>query len=308
MTAKPIRNIAASVRQRLLNHSRQHNDDFQLLLTRYCIERLLYRLSQSEYSDLFILKGAMLFFVWERNAYRPTRDLDLLGQGDSSPSHMAEVFKAICATTVKDDGLEFDPSTVQAREIREEQEYGGVRVEMSVRLGQARLELQVDIGFGDAIVPRPRKIDFPSLLGFPQAKVRAYRRETVVAEKFQAMVDLGIANSRMKDFYDLGTFAKEFEFDGKTLSQALEATFNRRKTSLPTETPLALTEEFYGDATKKMQWSAFIRKNTLDSDWLGLDEVVASLNRFLMPPIQALVNSTSFEQQWSAGGPWQETK
>jgi nucleotidyltransferase AbiEii toxin of type IV toxin-antitoxin system len=129
----------------------------------------------------------------------------------SSPS--VEVFKAVCATKVEDDGLEFAPSTVRAREIREEQEYGGVRVEMTVRLGQARLELQVDVGFGDALVPRPRKVDFPSLLGFPQARMLAYRRETVVAEKFQAMVDLGIANSRMKDFYDLWMFAKDFEFE-----------------------------------------------------------------------------------------------
>jgi predicted nucleotidyltransferase component of viral defense system len=304
VTAKPIRNTAASVRQRLLNRAREQGDDFQLLLTRYCIERLLYRLSQSEHADRFILKGATLFLLWGGGTYRPTRDLDLLGRGDSSPSHMVEVFKAVCATKVEDDGLEFDPSTVQAREIREGQEYGGVRVEMTVRLGKARLELQVDVGFGDALVPRPRKVDFPSLLGFPQARVSAYRRETVVAEKFQAMVALGIANSRMKDFYDLWTFAKGFEFGGKLLCQALKATFNRRRTPLPTEAPLALTDEFCGDATKQTQWSAFVRKNSLDAGGQGLAAVVAVLRRFLMPPTQAVASDMAFEQQWPAGGPW----
>lgn len=245
-----------------------------------------------------------MFFLWEGDTYRPTRDLDLLGRGDTSPSQMVEVFKAICATKVEDDGLEFAPSSVRAREIREEQEYGGVRVEMTVRLGKARLELQVDVGFGDALVPRPRKVDFPSLLGFPQARVRAYRRETVVAEKFQAMVDLGIANSRMKDFYDLWAFAKDFEFDGKLLCRALKATFTRRRTALPAETPLALTHEFYGDATKQTQWSAFVRKNSLDAGGQGLAEVVAVLSHFLMPPTQAVASDMAFEQQWPAGGPW----
>ena len=305
MKGKPLRNTAASVRQRLLNRARERGDDFQLLLTRYCIERLLYRLSRSEYAGRFILKGAMLFFAWNRDAYRPTRDLDLLGRGDSSPSHMARVFRAVCVTEVEDDGLVFDPDTVRAGEIREEQEYGGVRVELVVRLGQARLELLVDIGFGDALVPRPRNVDFPSILGFPQARMPAYRPETVIAEKFQAMVALGIANSRMKDFYDLWTFAKDFEFTGKPLCQALKATFARRKTPLPTSTPLALSDEFHQDATKQNQWRAFLRKNSLDARQQGLREVVGLLNAFLMPPTLAVVEGKPFGMVWPNGGPWE---
>lgn len=305
MTDKPITNMAASVRQRLLNRSRERGEDFQLLLTRFCIERLLYRLSRSEHADRFILKGATLFLLWEGDTYRPTRDLDLLGQGDCSPSHMEDVFKAVCATEVEDDGLQFDASTVQARDIREDQEYGGVRVTMTVRLGQARIDLQVDVGVGDALVPRPRKVDFPSLLGLPQARLRAYRVETVVAEKFQAMVALGIANSRMKDFYDVWTLANDFEFDGKLLSQAIKATFDRRRTALPTEVPLALTKEFSQDKTKQTQWGAFIRKNALAVGGQGLDEVVYLLRAFLMPPAHAAAEGKSFEMVWPKAGPWE---
>ena len=305
MTDKPTRNMAASVRQRLLNRARADGDDFQLLLTRYCIERLLYRLSRSEFSGQFVLKGAMLFSAWGRDLFRPTRDLDLLGRGDSSPSRMEQVFKTICATEVEDDGLAFDAGTVRAREIREAQEYGGVRVEFVVRLGRAKLDLQVDIGFGDALVPRPRTVDFPALLDFPQARIAAYRPETVIAEKFQAMVALGIANSRMKDFYDLWTFASEFEFGGMPLCRALKATFARRETRLPTRPPTALTDEFHRDASKQAQWRAFLRKDSLDARQQGLGEVIGLLSDFLMPPTLATVEGRSFDMTWADGGPWE---
>lgn len=304
MTPKPTRNTAASVRQRLLNHARRHGDDFQLLLTRYCIERLLYRLSRSVHADKFVLKGAMLFFTWGGSAYRPTRDLDLLGRSGSSPSHLEDVFKGVCAVQVEDDGLEFDATSVRAGDIRETQEYGGVRVQLNVRLAQARLDLQVDVGFGDALVPQPRKVEFSSLLGFPRARIYAYRRETVVAEKYQAMVALGIVNSRMKDFYDLWVLANDFEFEGELLCRSLKATFKRRTTAIPVDVPLALTDEFCTDATKQAQWRAFIRKNSLEVDGRDLDDVIRLLNRFLMPPTQAAASSASFERHWPAGGPW----
>ncbi|MFW5798421.1 MAG: nucleotidyl transferase AbiEii/AbiGii toxin family protein, partial [Planctomycetota bacterium] len=193
---------------------------------------MLYRLSQSVHADKFVLKGAMLFFTWECGTYRPTRDLDLLARGDRSPSHVEEVFKALCAVGVEDDGLEFDARSVRAEDIREAQEYGGVRVQLAVGLAQARLDLQVDVGFGDALVPKPRKVEFSSLLDFPPATIYAYRCETVISEKFQAMVALGIANSRMKDFYDLWVLARDFEFRGELLCRALKATFRRRKTTI----------------------------------------------------------------------------
>ena len=211
---KPVRDQAASVRQRLLNRARKEGEDFQLLLTLYCIERFLYRLSLSEHSEQFVLKGAMLFLLWRERSYRPTRDLDLLGRGESSFAHLEGRFRSVCRTEVESDGVEFDPSSVRASEIREEQEYGGVRVAVAARLGQARITLQIDIGFGDAITPKAQKVDFPSILDFPRARLLAYPRETVVAEKFQAMVVLGIANSRMKDFYDLWELASDFGFKG----------------------------------------------------------------------------------------------
>ncbi len=304
MTEKPLRNIAASVSQRLTNVSRQKDENFQLLLTRYGIERFLYRLTQSEHSGQFILKGAMLFSLWNDQPHRPTRDLDLEGRGDSTAAHLKTVFQDVCKVKVEPDGLEFDPESVQAAPIREEQAYGGVRVELVARLAQARLRLQIDVGFGDALIPTPEAVDFPSLLGFPPPHLLAYRRETVVAEKFQAMVVLGIANSRMKDFCDLWTFAAQFEFEGASLSRALKATFARRKTALPTAPPLALTAEFYQDKAKQSQWDAFLRKGLLRSQRKTLSEVAEMLTEFLMPPALATANGQAFQKLWTAGGPW----
>jgi len=305
MTEKPLRNVAASVSQRLANVSRQKDENFQLLLTRYCIERLLYRLSRSEHSRHFILKGAMLFSLWSDQPHRPTRDLDLQGKGDDrSAAHLKKVFQDVCKMNVESDGVEFDSASVQVAPIREEQEYGGMRVEVIARLAQARLRLQIDVGFGDALIPKPEEVDFPSILGFPQPRLLAYRRETVVAEKFQAMVVLGIANSRMKDFCDLWTFAAQFEFQGTPLSQALKATFTRRKTALPTETPLALTAEFSQDRIKQSQWDAFLRKGMLRTERKALPEVTALLTEFLMPPTLATANDRAFEKLWGVGGPW----
>ena len=305
MTDKPLRNVAASVSQRLTTISRQTGEDFQFLLTRYCIARLLYRLSQSKYSRQYILKGAMLFSVWGNSPYRPTRDLDLLGRGENSLSHAIKVFRAVCATPVENDGVVFDPETVRAAEIRNDLAYGGTRVQLAARLAQARLTLQIDIGYGDAVTPKPQIVEFPSVLDFPQARLLAYRPETVVAEKFQAMVALGIANSRMKDFYDLWTFAARFQFEGRPLGNALKATFTRRKTPLPVAMPMALTEEFHDDRAKQAQWSAFIRKNRLPSNGLTLAQVAAVLREFLMPPTLAVAGGQPFTKVWLNGGPWE---
>jgi len=304
MIEKPLRNVAASVSQRLTNVSRQKDENFQLLLTRYCIERLLYRLSQSEHSRHFILKGAMLFLLWSDQPHRPTRDLDLLGKGDRSAAHLKKVFQEVCKMEVENDGAEFDAASVQVAPIREEQEYGGMRVELTARLAQAKLRLQIDVGFGDALIPKPEEVDFPSILGFPQPHLLAYRRETVVAEKFQAMVMLGIANSRMKDFYDLWMFAAQFEFTGTPLSQALKATFKRRRTTLPAELPVALTDEFSQDKGKQAQWHAFLRKGMLRTERKTLPEVMSLLNDFLMPPTLATAKGEVFEKLWAGGGPW----
>ncbi|WP_199756746.1 nucleotidyl transferase AbiEii/AbiGii toxin family protein [Tautonia sociabilis] len=298
------RNIAASVRDRLMMLARRQGEDFQHVLTRYVIERLLYRLSRSEHRDEFVLKGAMLFRVWADQPHRPTRDLDLLGRGDASLGAVAQVFRAVCGLAVEDDGLVFDPDSVTADRIREDQQYEGVRLVCRVFLGKARIDLQVDVGFGDAVVPRPAKLTYPAMLELPAPVLKAYPRPAVVAEKFQAMVMLGIANSRMKDFYDLWFLANRFAFDGPELCRAIGATFRRRKTALSAETPLALTAAFGTDAGKSRQWQAFIRKSALDVGGTGLEQVCKFLDGFLMPPVQAIVGETPFDQTWNPGGPW----
>lgn len=304
MSKDKLRNLAASVRHRLTDLARKQGEDFQLVLTRYVIERLLYRLSRSPYRDEFILKGAMLFRVWTDQIHRPTRDLDLLSKGEPSMEALTRVFSDICDLEVEDDGLAFDPTTVTAEQIKEDQEYEGVRVGCRAQLGQARIDLQIDVAFGDAVVPRPASVTYPAMLEFASPVLRAYPRETVVAEKYQAMVMLGIANSRMKDFFDLWMLANAFAFHGASLCRAIRATFKRRKTALPTTPPLPLTAEFGTDSGKVRQWEAFVKKGKLDAGGFKLAQVCAYLHEFLMPPTEALAAGRDFEKTWPPTGPW----
>lgn len=300
------RNIAASVRQRLLNASRARREDFQVTLTRYGLERLLYRLSKSAHSDQFVIKGAMLFSAWNEVPHRPTRDLDLLSFGANDISHLEEMFREIVNTEAEPDGLEFFTERVSGGRIKEDQEYEGVRLSVQARLERARLSLQIDIGFGDAITPAPEEIEYPTLLAdLPAPRLRAYSRYSVVAEKFQAMVMLGIANTRMKDFFDLWTLARSFDFDGRVLCQAMKVTFARRETEVPSTAPLALTPEFYGDRTKQSQWGAFLKRSQLDAQSTTLDEVAAALRDFLMPPASAVVEGKPFDARWTPITGWQ---
>lgn len=304
MSQRGLRNLAASVRQRLFNLARERGEDFQLLLTRYAAERLLYRLSRSPYSGQFVLKGATLFTLWGGGLYRATRDLDLLGSGRSDLPRLEQIFRDLCKANVEDDGIRFAEDTVRAEEIRENQEYGGIRVVLAAHLGTARVQLQVDVGFGDVITPPPKDVEFPTILDFPAPRLKAYPRETVVAEKFQAIVMLGIANSRMRDFYDLWVLSMRFSFDGKILGKAIRKTFARRRTAVPAATPLALTAEFYNRPDKNTQWVAFLRRAALESDVTTLPQVAGSLEKFLMPPSLALSKSERFEMIWPPAGPW----
>jgi predicted nucleotidyltransferase component of viral defense system len=296
--------VAASVRQRLLNIIRDTGDDANLVWTRYATERLLYRLSISKYAQDFILKGAMLFVVWTGQAYRPTVDMDFLGHGDDSSERLAEVFRSVCSTDVEPDGLVFDADTVAVTPIREQQEYHGQRITLTAFLGKARIPVQVDVGFGDVVTPRAKKIVYPTLLDFPNPSIRACPRETIVAEKFQAMVMLGIANSRMKDFYDLYVLARDFTFQGNTLVRAIKATFKRRKTEIPIEPPLALTDEFGRDEVKSVQWKAFVRKGGPEDGIPGLPEVLSHLRAFLLLPMKAASGHGPVPTIWANGGPW----
>ncbi len=277
--AKPPTNIAASVRARLLNVARQSNQPFDVLLTRFVHERLLYRLSRSQHADRFILKGAMLLTTWLPGTARSTRDLDLLGFGDSGAQHVLGIFREVLAVAA-DDGVAFDLDALQVGQIREELEYGGVRLRGAASLSGARVAIVVDIGFGDSVEPGLETIDYPALLDLPAPKLRAYAPETVIAEKFQAMVAFGRANSRMKDFYDIWILTKTFDFAKDRLARAVAATFARRQTTIPTEAPDALTPAFAEDPLKQRQWAAFAAD--LDGAPKQLQTVIDGLTPFLM--------------------------
>lgn len=274
------KNRAASVKARLQKEAVRRGEDFNLLLLRYGIERLLFRLSQSSHAGRFLLKGAMLFVVWDEKTHRPTRDLDLLGFGPSEKGDLLRVFQDVVTTPVVDDGLVFQPETVRAEEIREDSTYGGVRVRLMAKLGSAELPVQIDIGVGDAVTPAPETVRFPTLLDFPAPLIRAYPVYTVVAEKFEAMVKLGIANTRMKDFHDVWFLTRRFQLDAAILRRAIEATFAHRQTALPVW-PGPLDDELANDPSKQTQWAAFLRRNGLEGLPPRFAELVGSLREFL---------------------------
>jgi hypothetical protein len=302
MTKKPPKDIDASVRGRLLRIATDRGEDFQRVLTAYANERLLFRLAQSPHASRFVLKGAALFTVWTGRPYRMTRDVDLLGFGEPSAENVRRVFAEVLAMPVAD-GVRFDLKTLQAGLIREEQQYGGVRVELVARLTTAQVRLQIDVGFGDAITPEAVVVDYPALLDFAAPRLRAYPRETFAAEKFEAMVQLGMANSRMKDFYDLAILAREFDFEGQLLARAFRATFERRQTRLPSTRPVALTEAFSADPSKRTQWSAFTRKAGIENAD-DLSRTVTAIAGFVDVPLTAARTGEAITQRWKAGGPW----
>ncbi len=296
------RNIAASVRTRLLNNARNTGQDFNLVITRYAIERMLYRISISKHVDSFLLKGALLFDLWFDTPHRPTRDADFLGFGSAELPHIEGIFREICAITVAD-GIDFQQDSVRASEIRKEANYAGVRVTLLGLLDGARCSVQIDIGFGDAVTPAPEVVEYPTLLPDLEApKLKVYPRYTVVAEKFEAVTSLGMTNSRMKDYFDLWILARHAEFEGAILQQAIAATFGRRKTMLPRESPIGFTAAFTQDKQKQTQWQAFLRKNKLASS--SLDEVTVALTTFLMPVTDAIHAGANFQFHWKVGGPW----
>ena len=283
---------------------RETGNDTNLVWTRYATERLLYRLSVSEDAGDFILKGAMLFIAWTGQSYRPTMDMDLVGYGEDSSNRLMQIFNALCGIEVQPDGLIFDPNTVNAAPIREEQEYQGQRITLTAFLGKARIPIKVDVVFGDVVTPKSKIIRYPTLLDLPAPLIRVCPRETVVAEKLQAMIVLGIANSRMKDFYDLYVLARDFPFKGAILTKAIKATFKKRKTEIPREIPIALTEEFGHDNVKSVQWKAFVTKGGFQQGVPELLDVLSHLREFLVPLLKAASGQAHVPNDWSAGGPW----
>lgn len=304
MTKQFKKNNPASIRDRLLNLAREKNEDFQLILTQYGLERFLYRLSKSTFHDQFILKGAMLFFLWNQNSHRPTRDVDLLGFGDSNEESLRTIFQELCNTPVEDDGIVFDANTVLVEIIRNSTEYGGTRVKLQGKLANARIAIQADIGFGDTVTPKALEVDYPTLLNSPAPRLKVYPKETVIAEKYHALVNLGMANSRMKDFYDLWTIALNFNFSGRVTTDAIHNTFSCRQTMLPDKLPVGLSIEFYQNSHKINQWNAFLHRGKFSTDAPSLEDVCQLLALFLVPPTKALNGDLSFKKSWKAGGPW----
>jgi hypothetical protein len=291
-------NRSASVLARLLNLAKQRGDDYNLLLNRFALERLLCRVAASPHADRFLLKGALLFSLWYDQPHRPTRDADLLGFGPDDAETLIAMFRDIAAIDLED-GIDFDSQSVRADSIREDNRYGGLRVRLAGRVANARCALQIDVGFGDAVTPEPQTVVFPVLLDDLAAPtLRVYPVYTVIAEKYHAMTILGLANSRMKDFFDIATIAGRTDLDGATLARAIGATFARRSTALPEEPPVALTRKFGEDAAKQRQWQAFLRKSRIDAG--TLTETVDLLHALLWPACQVAASASDANAMWQA--------
>ncbi len=306
MTPPSDEHLAQSVKQRLMNRARQRGDDFNVLLTRYAIERLLYRLMHTQHGARFTLKGAMLFAIWMDKPHRPTMDVDLLGAGQPSADELRAVFQDICAAAVEPDGMRFDGASVRVAEIREGNIYQGLRINLVGYLGSARIPVQVDVGFGDVITPAAAETTFGPLLDQPPPVMAAYPPETVIAEKLEALVALGLANSRMKDFFDLYVLSRTMNFDGQLLVDAVRATFQRRRTALGSALPPALTGDFTNDPAKRAQWNAFARRIDAGQYATDFTQVVAALTQFLRPVLRAVAGTDSFPMVWRDGGPWRD--
>lgn len=304
----PIKNISASVRARLLNLARSTGRDFQELAIRYTVERFLARLVASEHCERFILKGAMLYIPWRLDDKRTTMDLDMLGLGNPTLDDLIRIFRQVCAITgMEDDGLEFDEQSLEASRIREESIYDGVRVVIRVHLGVMPIRLQVDVGFGDIVVPEPLPSEFPALLAKHGPMVRAYSAESVIAEKFNAMVVLGMANSRMKDYFDIWLLSRSFRFEGAILRESILQTFTRRQTALPVGEPIGLRAEFSSNESKRMQWQGFVKRLKRKETSVDFRDVVDSVRAFLMPVVASMTQSKPAPGIWTPLRGWDNT-
>jgi hypothetical protein len=304
MTNPRPRNIAASVHQRLLDKSKDSARPFNELFQYYAIERFLYRLSRSSHAGKFILKGALMLLVWEVRASRSTMDIDMLGRMKNNPEAVIAMVREICRQEVEPDGVVFDPKSVRGERITEEAEYQGVRIHFRGSLDTARIAIQLDVGFGDVVIPSPVRVAYPTILDLPAPRLRGYSRESTIAEKFEAMVRHGVMNSRMKDFWDIRLLSRQFDFDGKTLATAIAETFATRHTIVPAD-PVAFTEAFIRDKTKQAQWKAFLRKIRMAGDPDAFADAVYAVSSFLRPVVDHLVNHQPVPTSWKALGPWQ---
>lgn len=300
---EPLANMAASVHQRLKNHAKSGGHEFNDLLHHFALERFIYRLSQSQYAGQFVLKGALLLRVWRLSSTRTTRDIDLLGRTGNAAEAITAIVQDVCRVAVTDDGLAFDPDSVRTAAITDDAEYAGLRVTFRGTLGNARIAMQIDIGFGDRITPEPQEIEYPSVLDMPTARILAYPPETSIAEKFHVMLQRGVLNSRMKDFFDLWALSEARAFEGPLLARAIRTTCRQRGTPVD-PAPTAFTAKSTGDPSKRAQWAAF-RRRLRDTDAPETFEEVATIVAgFLGPVAKAVADGDPFDRHWPPGGPW----
>lgn len=298
-----LANLAASVRARLQTRAKEEGRPFQEFLQYYGLERFLFRLSRSAYRDKFVLKGGLMLRLWDVNSYRPTRDIDLLGFTNNQIEEVEAIVRDVCSEDGDDDGVVFDINGVTGERIKEDADYEGIRIKFLGFLERARIPMQIDIAFGDIVHPEAVNAEYPTLLNTPAPTLRVYPRETVIAEKFQAMVHLGAFNSRMKDFYDIWLLSTRGDYDGLGLAEAILKTFRNRDTAIESD-PIAFRPTFYENEDKEKQWAAFRRKSRLSSAPADLGDVVKHIRVFLGPVADAIATSSSFQCDWQAPGPW----
>ncbi len=282
MTVDVVKNMGASVRQRLLNYAKANGRPFAEVLQYYAMERFLYRLSISPQVEDFTLKGALLLTAWQAPISRPTMDIDLLGRTDNAVEAIVALMRHISQAEVTDDGIVFDPASFAGEVIREDADYAGVRTTFFGRVDSARIHMQIDIGFGDVMTPGPETLTYPTILDFPAPTLSGYSRETVVAEKLQALVQLRMLNTRMKDYFDLWLLTRQPELSREVLAQAMKRTFANRGMQLDVD-PIGLSSAFGNDPLKQMQWSAFVKRSRLTEAPAKLSEVVEELRQFFAP-------------------------
>lgn len=301
---KEIKDLPTSVHVRLQNIAKAQGRPFQEIFYYYAIERFLFRLSRSQHEQEFVLKGGLAFQGWGMPLRRPTRDIDVQGYTSSSIENLIQVVKDVCNQHVEADGLRYDVTSVYSKPIMDEADYQGIRVYFDVYLGRAQLTLHTDFSFSNAITPKIIEFQYPTLLEKTKFSMRGYPPETSIAEKCEAMVKIGIANDRMKDFFDIWLLSQQKGFFGPTLTQALVATFNTRKTSLPETPPVAFSEQFVEE--KQATWNAFLKRSQLTDNMPGFIQIIEIVMRFLWPPLKAAAMNQDFKQAWLPGGPWKE--
>jgi predicted nucleotidyltransferase component of viral defense system len=301
MNRKSLTNISASIRQRLLNKARTEHRTLNELLQYYAMERFLYRLSISAHADRFVLKGALMLRVWRSPETRPTMDIDMLGRTSNRDSDIIAQFEDILSVNVEPDGLVFDPQTIRTEHITEDADYEGVRVRFQGTLDSARINMQIDIGFGDVVLPEPEIAELPTILDYPVPRLLCYSRESAIAEKFEAMVKRRELNSRMKDFYDIWLLSRQFNFDGTILSEAIKQTLKQRGTDLPDDI-VAFSEQFM--AEKQVQWTAFRKRLRLDGVPSDFSEVISAVKDFLAPIADSIRYGSLFTGRWTVSGRW----